>query len=304
MSKLVSVIIPTYGGGQFLHRTVDSVLAQTYKNIEIIVVDDNGIGTEKQLMTAETMQKYNNCDNVKYVCHDINKNGSAARNTGVKNSKGVYIALLDDDDEFVENNIEVLVNELESLPGEYALTYCSGTIFLGEEKNRDSLATESGSLLYEVLMHKVTIGSSTLLIKKSVWDSLGGFDESFRRHQDWEFTARVAAKYKVKAVDNIGCITHLEFRNSPKSAEKAYEYREHYLEKMRPLIEMLTPKQQKNVYVTNRMDIGVEFLKEKNIKRFNDIWKKTKPGFKGFAIVFKRGIRFLMGKAIKRSKSD
>ena len=96
---LVSVVIPTYGGAEFLKRCVDSVLSQTYPNIEIIVVDDNGLDTPNQLLTAKVMAEYNNNASVKYVCHKVNINGSAARNTGFKNSKGEYIALLDDNRE-------------------------------------------------------------------------------------------------------------------------------------------------------------------------------------------------------------
>lgn len=108
IEDLVSVIIPTYGGAEFLSRCVDSVLSQTYKNIEIIVVDDNGLDTPKQKETAIAMKKYSSLSNVKYVCHEVNKNGSAARNTGVKNSNGEYIALLDDDDVFLpENNAKI-----------------------------------------------------------------------------------------------------------------------------------------------------------------------------------------------------
>ena len=101
MNKLVSVIIPTYGGGEYLKRCIESVLAQTYPNIEVVVVDDNGLGTPNQLLTQKVMQEFKDDTRVKYVCHEINKNGSAARNTGFRNSKGEYICLLDDDDEWL-----------------------------------------------------------------------------------------------------------------------------------------------------------------------------------------------------------
>lgn len=67
---LVSVIIPTYGGPEFLDRCIDSVLSQTYKKIEIIIVDDNGLDTTKQKETAILMNKYLSLENVHYVCHD------------------------------------------------------------------------------------------------------------------------------------------------------------------------------------------------------------------------------------------
>ena len=203
MINLVSVIIPSYGGGQYLARTIDSVLNQTYPNIEIIVVDDNGVGTSNQLSTQKVMQKYDTNEKVKYVCHEVNKNGSAARNTGFRHSSGKYIALLDDDDEYLSEKIEHQVADIEKLDDSYALVYCGNEVVYGEDV-KIKPKTKSGHLFYEVMMHEVTIGSDSLLIRRSVWEELNGFDESFRRHQDYEFTARAAHKYKVYAEDFIG----------------------------------------------------------------------------------------------------
>jgi len=96
MEKFVSVLIPTYGGGQYLHRTIDSVLAQTYPHFEVIVIDDNGVGTENQKKTQAVMEQYKDESRVIYICHEVNRNGSAARNTGFAHSKGDYICLLDE----------------------------------------------------------------------------------------------------------------------------------------------------------------------------------------------------------------
>ncbi len=92
MDRLVSVIIPTFGDPVRLTNAIDSVLAQDYKTVEIIVVDDNGEGTEYQIKTQKIIDE---CKNVKYICHRFNKNGSAARNTGISVAEGYYIALLD-----------------------------------------------------------------------------------------------------------------------------------------------------------------------------------------------------------------
>lgn len=286
MNKLVSVVIPSYGGGEFLQKAVDSVLAQTYPYLEVIVVDDNGIGTENQARTAKKINRYQNNERFTYLCHDANKNGSAARNTGVRAAKGEFIALLDDDDIYLPDNLEKHMQAWESLSNEYALSYCSREMYCGEKFVEKNHVTKSGSLLYEILMHKVTIGSSSLVIRKTVWDELGGFDESFRRHQDWEFTARVAAKYKVFACDHIGFRRYLEFRNSAKSVETVIQYREHYLEKIMPLIRTLTPKQQKDVIIHNRMDAAIQYLKRRNLSGFLKEWNRIKPGFRGFGYLF------------------
>ena len=115
MEPKVSVIIPTHKGSGVVQRAVDSVLRQTYKNIEIIVVDDNGRLSEEQLKTEEVLKTYINDGLIKYVPHEINKNGSAARNTGVRNSSGEYITLLDDDDEYLPDKVETQVNCFKTL---------------------------------------------------------------------------------------------------------------------------------------------------------------------------------------------
>lgn len=299
MKELVSVIIPTYGGGTFLSRAIESVLCQTYKNLEIIVVDDNGIGTQKQLITEQIMQKYINLPNVYYVKHNKNINGAAARNTGVKHSHGSYLCLLDDDDIYTNNNIETQYNTLCKLPDEYAMTYCSDMIYKDGKKISETHVFRSGNLLYEILIHKVTVGSSALFIRRNAWDQVGGFDESFKRHQDWEFTARVAAKYKIKAVDNIGFIRYLEFRNSPKSIKIAKGYRLHYLEKMLPYINMLPKRKQKKVIVYNRADIAIQFLKNKDIKSFLKEFMSIKPGADGLIFLVNRMQTLMINKIFK-----
>ena len=106
---LVSVIIPTYKRLGMLGRAIDSVLNQTYNNIEIIIVDDNNEDSEYRKETERFMKKYDDNIEIKYVKHKQNKNGAAARNTGINNANGVYIAFLDDDDEFSPKKIELQI---------------------------------------------------------------------------------------------------------------------------------------------------------------------------------------------------
>lgn len=288
MDKKVSVIIPTYGGPDYLERCVNSVLTQTYKNIEVIVVDDNGLGSEQQLKTEEVMRKYLNNECVKYVCHPNNINGSAARNTGVKNSTGDYIALMDDDDIFYPEKIDRQVRLMDSLPEDYAVTYCACDIFYKEKKVGESKAEKSGNLLYECLTHQIQIASTSMLIRKTAYLSVGGFDESFRRHQDWEFIARLASQYALKADGFIGFRRYLEFRNKLGTPEIYKERRMYYLEKMAYLIETLPTKQQKEVVVGNRMEVAFMFLKQKRYKDFLKEYREIAPGCMGVTWIIRR----------------
>jgi len=295
-SSLVSIIIPTYGGGKYLQRCVDSVLKQTYQNIEVIVVDDNGINTNNQLSTALQMEKYANDTRVIYICHKHNKNGSAARNTGVNHAKGKYIALLDDDDEFLPNKIEKQVRDIEAVDESYALVYCGLELYSKGKLIGYNKKILSGSLFYEVMMHKVTVGSSSLMVRKNVWNELNGFDETFRRHQDWEFTARVAYKYKVYAENFIGVRRHILSRNSPNNPDITLKYRKHYLDKMQPYMESLPKDKQKNIIVSNMVDVAIQYLKCHQYKNFFDVYLSIHPGWTGLKylckrllIIFKRG---------------
>ena len=105
---LVTVVIPTYNRPVYLKRCIDSVLNQTYKRIEIIVVDDNNPDTEARKETEAIIAEFVSAGQVKYIQHERNKNGSAARNTGWKASHGEYITFLDDDDEIHATKIEII----------------------------------------------------------------------------------------------------------------------------------------------------------------------------------------------------
>lgn len=288
MSELVSVIIPSYGGGQYLARAVQSVLMQTYSAIEVIVVDDNGLGSDAQIKTASVMSGFSDNNRVKYICHETNKNGSAARNTGAKIAHGRFLALLDDDDEYLPEKIERQVKLIEQLDESYALVYCGHETFIDGKSIGTIHKTQSGQLFYEVMKHDVIIGSTSFLIRREAWDSISGFDESFRRHQDWEFTARIAYRYKVCADDFVGFKRHIMKRNSPQNPDLVVKYRIHYLNKMEPYISSLSRSQQKDIVVENMMDACIQYLKYKRVKDFIKLYMKIQPGYRGVMFLFNR----------------
>lgn len=299
MNDLVSVIIPTYEGATLLPRAINGILAQTYINFEIIIVDDNGLDTPNQKETSKIISSYLNDRRIKYLVHDINKNGSAARNTGVKNSHGKYIAFLDDDDVYYPNFIENQVKLLSSLVSDYAMVYCSHESYLNNSKFEEYHAKQSGNLLYENLIHKVEIATSSILIKRDVFVELNGFDETFRRHQDWEFVVRVASKYKIMANDFIGYKRYLELRNVPQNADKAKQFRLYFVDKMKPIIGLLHPNQQRQVLLSNRMDVSLWYIKEHKYKDFLKEYHEISPGFFGIYYIIKRLILIIKRKKIR-----
>lgn len=199
---LVSVIIPTYQRPENLIRAIESVLTQTYKTIEIIVVDDNGKGTEWQLTTEKLLKDYIVEGKIQYICHKENLNGSAARNTGFKASKGEYINFLDDDDVFSPEKIEKQLFCLKSYSEEFGACICN-TDRKGIRKSVITSIGEEGNLIEKVLVGEIDFNTSVVLFRRKALEEINGFDESFRRHQDWELYVRFFRAYKVCLVKDI-----------------------------------------------------------------------------------------------------
>ena len=124
MMKKVTIVIPTYKRPNQICRAVDSALNQTYSNIEIIVVDDNGEGSPFEIETEKKLQNYVLDNKITYLKNKKNSGGSFSRNQGLFHSKGEYITFLDDDDEISEKKIEEQVKCLEEKGDDYSCCYC------------------------------------------------------------------------------------------------------------------------------------------------------------------------------------
>jgi glycosyltransferase involved in cell wall biosynthesis len=266
--KLVSIIIPTFKGCNEIERCVKSVLQQTYKNYEIIVVDDNGRGTKEQLLTENNLRKYYGNALVHYIAHGKNINGSAARNTGLKASKGEYICFLDDDDFFYPDRLKNQVEIMESLDDNYGMSYCS---FVEIFSNTQKIVTarKEGNLLFDLLLQKVRIGSSNTMFRRRVLIEVNGFDESFKRHQDWELLVRVLLKYKIAAASYIGMGKVILNRNAPSSADLIEKYRLYFLERIDTYIKTLPVYQYERIYSHHYIEIAKAFFKENNISKYH-----------------------------------
>ncbi len=249
---LVSIIISTHRGYSSICNAVESVLKQNYQNIEIIVVDDNGIGTEEQIRTESVLMNYINNNQIIYLTHKVNRNGSAARNTGWSAASGVYIGFLDDDDVYLEDKILKSVRFLESHPN-YGAVF-TNTVVIKENQRLNLRTNIHGSILFEVLVHAFFMNPGTLLIRKRIVDELNGFDESFSRHQDIEFNTRLADKCRIGHINIYGSIyNRIVQRHIDRSL--AHEYRSYYIKKMIPIIHKLPKYKQEIVLIKNAMDL-------------------------------------------------
>lgn len=174
----VSVIIPTYNRTDFIDRAIDSVLNQTYGNIEIIVIDDNGDGTPARKIMIEKMKKYEALPNVLYLKNDKNMGGALARNVGIQESSGKYITFLDDDDEYLSNKVEVQYSKMKKQGWEVSImdgaTYNLRGELLSKKKQRISQSPNQEELMRAHLMYHLT-NTNTFMFKSDSLKRIGGF---------------------------------------------------------------------------------------------------------------------------------
>ena len=209
-TPLVSIIIPTYGRANYLKSAIDSVLSQSYQNIEILVIDDNNPDTLDRKETEIILKSYASNSKVKFIQHHRNMNGSAARNTGIRHANGEFICFLDDDDLFLEKKIEKQVKCLLELDDSWGCCYTNYIKKIGNKLFEKNGEFRNGNLLDIALMRDLFIqAGSNLLIRSSVVKEIGYFDESFKRNQDLEYLVRILKKYKIAYVDEIGLIVNL-----------------------------------------------------------------------------------------------
>ena len=277
MQPKVSVIIPTYKRPGMLGRAIDSVLAQTYTNYEIIIVDDNNENTSERLETEAFMAQYASNDKIIYLKHAYNKNGAAARNTGINYSNANYIAFLDDDDEFLPQKLELQVRELESLSPEYGAVYCNYSKYKESKKLFTTQNKISGNLQYEILSMSNDFGpNSTLLFKKSVLVKMNGFDESFRRHQDWELLVRFFRNFKIGVVSQVLLVMHSDCNLNRSDPQIFLEAKAKYLNQYKNDIHGYSTVKQQAIYNAHNYGMVRQYLTARDFHKARFFYGKLK----------------------------
>ncbi len=190
----VSVIIPTYNREKVIERSVRSVLNQTYSNIEVIVVDDGSKDNTEEIV------KSINDDRIIYYKQE-NGGASKARNTGVKLATSEYIAFHDSDDSWREDKLEKQMNYLMENP-QYSMVYCDYLMHKIDGRTYavpgdvNVIGVVEGDMFLTILVNN-TIGTPTMVLKKELFDELGGFDESLHCLEDWDFALRFSEFYYI-----------------------------------------------------------------------------------------------------------
>lgn len=187
MRNLASVIIPTYNRYHLTKRAILSILNQTYKDFEIIVVDDG---------SNDDTAKLKNEFDIKYIYQE-NKGVSSARNSGIKVAKGEWIAFLDSDDKWMEDKLQKQIEFFEKNP---SIKFCHTQekwIREGKEvKYPKRLKKPSGRCFYDNLQ-TCKIAPSSVVLHKSILNDVGLFDESKKVCEDYDLWLRISKYYEI-----------------------------------------------------------------------------------------------------------
>lgn len=235
---MVSVIITTYKRlPDIVEKAVQSVLVQTYKDLEILIVDDNHDNSDESRLLQDA---FSNRDRIRYIKQDGNKGACAARNLGIKNANGEFIAFLDDDDTWEPEKLEMQLKRFEGTGADVAMVYCLGDV-VDISTDPPTVTEYYTTSMYkdEITFHDQLqydyIGSTSQgLIRKNALVALGGFDESLPARQDYEMWLRISKHYKIYGVNKVlfHYIQHgmEQITKSPKKAWTGYKivYKKYY----------------------------------------------------------------------------
>ncbi|MGU3228555.1 glycosyltransferase family 2 protein [Vibrio cholerae] len=179
-NTLVSVVIPVYNRAHLISRTLNSVLNQTHKRLEVIIVDDCSNDSSELVKEIEKFSDLN----IKYIRHEVNKHGGGSRNTGIDAASGEYIAFLDSDDVWMPEKIQDCIVEIIKSKVDFVFGQLN---VLKEKKILPTRGLNSGERLSDyILLNGGTIQTSTIFIKSDVAKKVR-FDDNLKRFQDYDF---------------------------------------------------------------------------------------------------------------------
>lgn len=211
-SPLVSVIMPTYNHARYIAEAVESVLSQSYKNFELIIIDNYSTDN-----TAEIVASYKD-NRIKYLKFRNNGIIAASRNHGIKNSSGKYIAFLDSDDIWLPEKLELQISLMESNE-EIGMSYVLYSHLL-EDGSIKGVFPKSGHRLrgnvFTSLYRKSVIANSGTVVRMELFNELGLLDENPKlvTIEDYEMWLRVAKSRPVDYIDKALLLYRIRFDNT------------------------------------------------------------------------------------------
>lgn len=217
---LVSILMPVYNGSAFLDRSIGSVLKQSYANWEIIIVDDHSSDN-----SSEVVKKYLNDKRIILKQNDCNKGIAASRNLALKQAKGDFIAILDQDDEWLPQKLEKQMRLFNSLDSTFGLVYCNTKVQFEnghvQPFKKDIAPQQSIEENFKKLYLTNYISSLTVVFRKECIQKVGYFNENIQwGGDDYDLWLRISAQYKFAFVDEVLCIRHEHGKNFSHAKKK------------------------------------------------------------------------------------
>jgi glycosyltransferase involved in cell wall biosynthesis len=194
----VSVVIPTYNYARYVPEAVDSVLAQSFEELEVIVVDDGS--TDK---TAEILRSFG--EQIRNIRQE-HCGLSAARNTGIRAARGQYVAFLDSDDLWLPEKVSLQIARLDAEP-EVGLVYCETLLFDDSAPATLILhsywASHPSGRILPWLVRQNVIPSPTPIVRRELFERVGLFDETLRACEDWDMWIRIGRVCEIAYVNRV-----------------------------------------------------------------------------------------------------
>lgn len=189
--KLVTIIIPTYNREHTICQAIDSVLQQTYDQIEVIVVDDCSQDATQKVVE----ENYGTDSRVRYERLLQNSGACAARNRGIDLSQGDYLAFLDSDDVYYPEKISLQLEAMQNSASDLCATSFTRVLADGK-KERKLVFPGTKDEIYQNLLYCNFITTGALIGKRECFEKIQ-FDESLPRYQDWDIVLRLCKQYSI-----------------------------------------------------------------------------------------------------------
>jgi glycosyltransferase involved in cell wall biosynthesis len=214
----VSVVIPTYNRRGALARAMTSVVAQSFGDWELIVVDDASSDETEEVVRSLGDRR------LVYVRITQKRGGSAARNSGTRRARGKYVAFLDSDDEWFPEKLARDIAVFTLSGNSVGLVYCGKEVLDSDGRLlRRRIPTLQGDVYPQLLAHDFIGTCSRVAVRKDSLEAAGGFDESLPSAQDWDIWLRIAKVTKVVCVPECLVRRHLGQDQVSGSLKRIYE---------------------------------------------------------------------------------
>lgn len=260
-SILVSCIIPTYQRTTLLEKSLVSIINQTHKNLEIIVVDDNH-NNEYSLEVKKIIKQLNDI-RIVYLKPEKHINGANARNVGIRHAKGMFISFLDDDDEWIADKVEKQLRVLINKPD-----YNGATCFYGYYKDnkliRESTKYGPENLPFNILMRNISVGTPTLMIRKESLSNEKLFDITLKRHQELQFLLDFLQDNKLLIINETLLKVNVDDAQNRPNTDEIISIKNDFFCSIENIMNNLSKRDSKRVYKAHYFEIIHVAIKNKN----------------------------------------